>query len=160
MVKKGFDENEKVPQELQTIEWLVRKMDYNFKIPGTNWRFGFDPILGLFPGLGDAISFSISGLLLISMIRHGAEKGVIFKMFSNILLDAVVGSIPILGSIFDLTFKANRRNYLLLLDHQVKGKKVAIPWGWIMGIVVSMVAIVTGLIVGFVYFAYYLISLI
>lgn len=159
MVEGLPEKYKKVPQELQTIEWLVRMMDYNFKIPGTNWKFGIDFILGLFPGLGDGISFLISGLLVLSMVRHGVKKAVIVRMLGNIVLDAVVGSIPLLGNIFDLVFKANKRNYILLLEHQVHGKEVSMPWGWIVGIISTMVVVFLGMFIGFFLILYWIISL-
>lgn len=159
MVETQSNKYKKVPQELQAIEWLVRFMDDKYKIPGTNWRFGLDFILGLIPGLGDGISFMISGLLVLSMVRHGVEKGVVARMLGNIILDALVGSVPILGSIFDLAFKANKRNYMLLMEHQVHGKHYPVPWGKIFGVITTMLIVFIAIFVGFFYVLYWLISL-
>lgn len=108
--------------ELSYIEKMTRLMDTRFRIPFTPYTFGIDPIIGLLPVVGDAISFAISSLLVLSMMRHGVSSGVVIRMIGNILLDLIVGTIPIAGSIFDFIYKANRRNYRLLKKHYKEGK--------------------------------------
>ena len=106
-----------VPAEFKYLDSLSDLLDSRFRIPGTNIRFGLDFLVGLVPFAGDAVTFAFSGLLVISMTRHGASGMVVVKMLGNILLDTLVGSIPVLGDLFDLGFKANRRNYQLLKEH-------------------------------------------
>ena len=77
--------------------------------------------MGLVPGAGDMVSFGVSGVLVITMARYGASGRVILQMLWNIFLDTVVGAIPILGDIFDLYYKANRRNFELLRSHYEEG---------------------------------------
>src|SRR5690606_38688541 len=96
--------------EFQWIDRIAYLMDAQFRIPGTRFRFGLDPILGLFPLVGDAIAYAISAILVLAMARHGVSGKVIVLMIGNILLDVIIGSIPILGSIFDFFYKANSRN--------------------------------------------------
>lgn len=97
-------------------------MDSRFRVPGTNFRFGLDPILGLLPGVGDATSLAVSGLLIFYMTKYGASKKLVLMMAGNSILDAVVGSIPILGTIFDFGYKANEKNMRLLKRHYQEGK--------------------------------------
>jgi len=97
-------------------------MDSKFRVPGTNFRFGLDPILGLFPLAGDVAAYTISSILVLAMARHGASGKVIMMMIGNILLDATLGSIPVLGNIFDFIYKANNRNIRLLKKHYHEGK--------------------------------------
>lgn len=110
------------PADLYWIEEMVRLMDKRFRIPGTRFRFGLDPILGFFPVVGDLTSFAISGGLILYMIRFGVSRKVIILMLLNISVDAIFGSIPILGNIFDFYFKANSRNIELLRRHYEEGK--------------------------------------
>lgn len=94
---------------------LVRFMDDAIAIPGTRFRFGWDAILGAFvPWLGDGISALSHVTLIWSAFRAGLPKVVFARMLLNVAIDALVGSVPILGDLFDATFKANRRNLELL----------------------------------------------
>lgn len=107
---------------LRWVESISKIMDNQFRVPGTNMRFGLDPILGLFPVVGDLASFAVSAGLVLTMARYGVSRKVAILMALNILLDATIGSIPILGNIFDFAFKANERNIRLLRRHYVEGK--------------------------------------
>lgn len=97
-------------------------MDSKFRLPGTNFRFGLDPILGLLPVIGDFTSFAISGGLILYMVKFGASRKVIILMVLNIFLDATIGSIPVIGHVFDFYYKANTRNINLLRKHYQEGK--------------------------------------
>ncbi len=108
--------------ELKWLDQVTGVMDTAFRVPGTNFRFGLDPVLGLIPGVGDAISFGISGALLLVMARHGVSRKVLLMMAGNILLDSTIGAIPILGDLFDAGYKSNRRNLELLRRHYHEGK--------------------------------------
>ena len=113
---------EAYPKEFKLLDKMSDLLDSRFRIPGTNIRFGVDALVGLVPYAGDLLPFAFSGVLVTSMVRNGASGMVILKMLANILLDTLVGSIPILGDIFDIGFKANRRNYQLLKAHYQEGK--------------------------------------
>lgn len=104
------------------ISRLVYLMDEQFRVPGTNFRFGFDPLMNLFPVLGDMTGFLISAGLLMAMAKKGAGNKLVVLMSVNILLDATIGAIPIAGQIFDFFFKANSRNLRLMKEHYVEGK--------------------------------------
>ncbi len=84
------------------------------RVPGTRFRFGLDPVIGLVPGLGDAVGAAFSALILLAGVRLGAPPVVLLRMVGNIALDALVGAVPVLGDAFDFGFKANRRNLALL----------------------------------------------
>jgi hypothetical protein len=116
---------ENTPQndpELRRLEQLATLMDNQFRIPGTNFRFGLDGILGLIPYVGDLSGLLVSGILVRTMAQKGAGIGIILQMMGNILLDAMVGFIPVLGDFFDFGFKANRRNVHLLKKYYASGK--------------------------------------
>jgi len=117
--------SETLPDKQEQFQWLDQVsdlLDSKFRIPLTNIRFGADFLIGLIPYAGDFLSFGISGSLVVAMARHGVGAGVLLRMLWNIALDALVGSIPILGDVFDLTYRANRRNLELLKKHYDKVK--------------------------------------
>ena len=104
-------------RNLNRIRRLSRLMDTAFKIPGTGFRVGLDPIIGLIPGGGDMITTAISAYILILATRFQLPKGILAQMIGNIALEAVLGSVPLLGDIFDAFYKANVRNLTLLENH-------------------------------------------
>lgn len=91
-------------------------LDTALRIPGTRIRFGLDPILGLCPGLGDAIAALIGGYIVWAAVRAGAPRLIVGRMLANVAIDAIVGAVPGLGTIFDVAFKAHRRNARMLAD--------------------------------------------
>ncbi len=97
-------------------------MDSQFRLPGTRFRFGLDPLLGLVPIVGDLSTTAVSVALLLTMLRHGASGAIVVRMALNILIDTVVGGIPILGNVFDFAYKSNERNVALLRRHYAEGR--------------------------------------
>lgn len=96
---------------LRTISWLFDEL---VRIPGTNLRFGIDALTGLIPGSGDLLGGAVSLYALAVASRFGAPASVVLRMALNILIDAMVGAIPLLGDLFDVGWKANRKNVELL----------------------------------------------
>lgn len=131
---------ESVPQ-LQWVDRASDLLDTKFRIPGTDIRFGVDFLLGLFPGAGDLISYGFSGILVITMARHGASPMLAAKMLFNVALDALVGSVPVLGNIFDLFYKANYRNVELMKEFYAEGEHSGSVWPVVIGVIVSLLAI-------------------
>ncbi len=125
-------------------------MDSKFRIPGTNFRFGLDPILGLIPIFGDATAAAISGGLIIYMIRFGVSRRVVFKMLVNVALDATIGSIPVIGWIFDFFYKANSRNIRLLKEHYEEGKHSGSGTSVLITVVVVLVVLIALIVWGLV----------
>ena len=112
----------------QWAEYLVTLLDDRFRIPGTDFRFGLDPIIGiLFPGIGDAVTGAGSVGLLALALRRGVPRVVLFRMILNILVDVLAGALPIVGDIFDAAYKSNRRNLELIREHEDPGSK---PTAW------------------------------
>ena len=102
---------------LAELAQLADLLDTRYRIPGTRWRFGIDAILGLVPGIGDTLA-ALPALYLILRARQlGVPKGLLLRMIANVGIDTVFGSVPIAGNIFDLFFKASRRNVALLRWH-------------------------------------------
>lgn len=121
-------------EELEWVDRVVNVMDDRFRIPGTRIRFGLDALIGLVPWLGDAVSVGISGMLVMAMARHGASGMVLVKMIGNVIIDMIIGAIPLLGDLLDFSFKANRRNLRLLREHYEEGKHQGSAW-WVLGVV-------------------------
>ncbi len=105
------------PPQLERLRTVSRLLDSAFVIPGTRYRFGFDALIGLVPGLGDAVSAIFSGYIILQASRLGAPKSVVTRMISNVAVDTLVGWVPVLGDLFDVAWKANLRNMALLETH-------------------------------------------
>ncbi len=99
------------------FKWLALIMDDLLRLPGTKFRFGLDPIIGLLPGLGDTASAIVSALALIYAARSGVPKILLARMAANILINELVGIVPGVGDAFSFWFKSNVRNYELLKRH-------------------------------------------
>ena len=102
---------------LAQLRGLTRVLDGAITIPGTGIRIGLDPIIGLVPVVGDWIGAALSGWIIIQGARLGASSATLVRMTGNLVLDLVVGSVPVLGDIFDLGFRANDRNLALITAH-------------------------------------------
>ena len=109
-------------ERLRWVERVARLMDSQFRLPGTRFRFGLDPLLGLVPIVGDLSTTAVSVVLLLTMVRYGASGAVVVRMALNILLDTVVGAIPLIGNVFDFAYKSNERNVALLRRHYAEGR--------------------------------------
>ena len=108
------------------IAFLARLMDDQFVIPGTNIRFGLDPLLGLLPGWGDSASALVSAVLILKSARAGVPKIILSRMALNILLNAAIGVIPGLGDAFSFWFKSNAKNYALHQKHAGTAREPAL----------------------------------
>ena len=106
-----------VEERLVRLERLATLMDAALVVPGTNIRFGADAVIGLIPGAGDLVSAAISSLIVLEARRMGAPGHLVARMVGNIAIDGAVGTVPVLGDIFDVAFRANQRNVRLLRKH-------------------------------------------
>jgi hypothetical protein len=105
-------------------KWAVL-LDSAFQVPGTQMRFGIDPIVGLLPGAGDLVTAFFSVMILLHSVRLKVPKVIIARMLLNTGIDLVVGAVPLLGDLFDAGFKANLRNLQLLERHAVPSVRPA-----------------------------------
>ena len=106
------------------LRTLVRLLDSAFVVPGTSFRFGLDPLLGiLFPGAGDVAGGLASTLLFVVAFRNRVPPGVILRMLVNVGVDAVVGAVPLLGDLFDAAYHSNEKNLELLERHAQPGRR-------------------------------------
>jgi len=131
--------------ELKSIEVLAKLMDSQFQIPGTNIRFGLDPLIGLVPGLGDFAGFLVSGYMILICARNGASGFLLARMTLNIIIDATIGSIPIIGDLFDFAYKANKRNLKLMHQHYVEGRHKGGAWKLVVPLLFILFLVIAGL---------------
>jgi Domain of unknown function (DUF4112) len=144
--------DEAVARNLERVAWL---MDRALTIPGTKISVGLDALLGLLPVGGDVVTGIVqAGLVLIALRQYKVPRAIAARMMANVLLDVAVGSIPILGDLFDVGFKANTRNIKLLepyghhptIELQPRGT----PWRYILPIAAVLLIALTLVLIGFI----------
>lgn len=101
-------------KDLERLRAIARLFDQAFAVPGTRWRFGIDALFGLIPGLGDLAGALVAVFALRVARRLGAPAAIQMHMLANVTLDALIGTVPVLGDLFDFAFKAQTRNLALL----------------------------------------------
>src|SRR3954466_1300660 len=105
------------PRELERLRTLSRLLDSAFVIPGTKYRVGLDAIVGLVPGIGDAIGAIFSLYIVFQAARMGVPRATLARMLGNVGVDTIIGEIPLLGDLFDAGFKSNIKNVSLIEQH-------------------------------------------
>lgn len=95
---------------LRRVRFLANLLDEAVEVPGTDYRVGLDPILGILPGAGDTVAAALSLYPVVEAVRLGASKGTVAKMLALVAVDFTVGSVPVLGTVFDAVWKANEWN--------------------------------------------------
>ena len=129
------------------FRWIALLMDNLIRVPGTQFRVGLDPLIGLIPGLGDTGSAMVSALALIQAARQGVPKIVLARMSVNILLNEIIGIVPGIGDAFSFWFKSNARNYELIRKHTAAGgparKSGRGDWIFVVGVLLALVLIVS-----------------
>lgn len=109
---------------LKQVQFLAKVLDEAFVIPGTNQRIGLDSLIGLIPVGGDLLGVALSSLIVYHANKLGVPKSIQSKMWQNIVVDALVGLVPVLGDVVDVTWKANKKNALLLEEHLRREQRV------------------------------------
>ncbi|MEJ2503346.1 MAG: DUF4112 domain-containing protein [Gemmatimonadota bacterium] len=128
----------------RTVAWWL---DRSFRIPGTRLRFGLDPVLGLLPAGGDVVAAIGSGYILYVAWLNGAPRGMIGRMLANVLVDTLLGTVPVLGDLFDAGWQANARNVAMLegwLDAEGPQRRHGLAL--LVGIVLALAALLSGVI--------------
>jgi hypothetical protein len=105
------------PARVERLRRLAVLLDDSIPIPGTRFRIGVESIIGLIPGAGDLAGGAFSLYILLQAARMGVPRPLLVRMGTNLVIDVVVGAVPILGDLFDAGFKANLRNLALLERH-------------------------------------------
>lgn len=105
-------------RQIDQLRQWSRLMDSAYRVPGTQVRFGWDPIVGLVPGLGDLATASLSAVTLYRALRLGVPRVVLIRMVLNILIDLLAGAVPFVGDLFDFAWQSNSMNFALLERHE------------------------------------------
>ena len=129
-------------QRLEVLRRLARLLDSSFAFPGTSFRFGLDPILGLIPGLGDLVS-PLFTLGIIWQARDlGISRVVLMRMVLNVAIDTVIGIVPVAGDLFDFAWKSNEMNLALLEHHAYEERRPSAgDWTFVMTAVAMLLII-------------------
>ena len=104
-------------EALQRLEFLATLLDSAILVPGTKIRFGADAVIGLVPGIGDAITTALSAWIVYEAHRLGVPRRMLVRMIGNVAVDGLFGAVPLVGDLFDVMWRANRRNMRLLREH-------------------------------------------
>jgi Domain of unknown function (DUF4112) len=107
----------------ENLDLLARLLDEWFRVPGTSIRFGLDGIIGLVPGVGDILGGLASTILIVAAWVRGVPYVTLARMVVNVGIEVLLGTIPLLGDAFDIAWKANRRNYALIVRHLEQTRK-------------------------------------
>ena len=131
---------------LERLSWL---MDDLFRIPGLNWRFGLDALVGLIPGFGDTATSLVSFYILVAGVRYRVSKITLLRMGLNLGLDYLVGSLPLVGDLFDAWWKSNNRNVDLLRERATVSGEAAregklSDWLFVGAIVLGLIGLAIG----------------
>lgn len=125
------------------LDYIAAVLDDIFQIPGTKIRFGLDALIGWIPGIGDAMAGTASFLIVFASWQRGARSVTLMRMIANVLLETLVGAIPVAGDIFHVVWKANRRNYRLLMrEREQPGRHTGRDWMFLVVILVIAIAAV------------------
>lgn len=110
----SIDTKASTVRRLRRLSYLL---DNAIPIPGTRYRVGLDPILGLLPGAGDFLGTALSAYIVLEAARIGLPRASLIQMVTNIIFETVLGSVPVLGDVVDATWKANTKNLALVEEH-------------------------------------------
>ena len=132
------------PKTQKMAQWL----DSRFTIPGTNIRFGLDPIISLVPGAGDWLAGMVSSYFILLGVRADLPPYVLLRMGGNVLVDIIIGSVPLLGDLFDVAWKANTRNAELLESYRHDARSTEQHSRWMLwAIAVTLILLIIALLV-------------
>jgi hypothetical protein len=115
--RAGFIGSPSRRERIARLEAVADLLDTAFVIPGTGIRFGVDSMLGLVPGIGDAVTSALSLWIVYEAHQLGARPHIIARMVANIAVDGLIGAVPVVGDAFDVAWRANRKNVRILRQH-------------------------------------------
>lgn len=106
---------------IQRMQTVAKVLDEGMRLPGTNFRFGIDPIVGILPGAGDMVTAGVSLYIVVEAARLGVSQSTLVKMLASIAVDTVGGSVPVIGVVFDAFWKSNKWNVQMALEDLASG---------------------------------------
>jgi hypothetical protein len=133
-----------MPRQLASnehLDYVAALLDDIFRIPGTKIRFGLDALIGWVPGIGGAMTGIASFLIVFASWRRGAKGVTLVRMTANVLLETAIGAIPVAGDVFHVVWKANRRNYRLLIrEREQPGANTRLDWMFLAVLLFAVIA--------------------
>lgn len=136
-------------ERIALARFLADLLDQRFTIPGTSIRFGLDPLLGLIPGIGDAIANLAGSAILLIAAQYRLPKIILLRMGLNVAFNALIGAIPIFGDVFSIWFRSNVRNVRLLERYVSAERQAPTPGDWIfvLAVILGIVLLLIGIFV-------------
>jgi hypothetical protein len=132
---------------LEHLSSLANLLDNSIPVPGTRMRVGLDAIIGLIPGIGDAVGGAASAYIIFQAARLGAPVAVLLRMLLNVGIEVVLGVIPFIGDLFDAGWKANLRNIALLRRTvEARGEAGRSSAAVVIGVGIALLLLVAGLV--------------
>jgi hypothetical protein len=126
---------------LEALRSLKRLLDEAFRVPGTNIRFGWDPIIGLVPWVGDLLTALFSCAIIVQAHRMRIPRVVVVRMLINVGLDVLIGVVPVVGDVADVFWKSNTKNFALLEHHAAEVRPASRgDWLFVIGVLAAVVA--------------------
>ena len=154
-IPEVIEADDKLPPDLLALRRFAMLMDEAVAIPGTNRRIGLDAALGLIPTVGDVIAGVMSAWIIIGALRHRVPMRKVLRMLFNVVLDIIVGAVPVLGDFFDFLFEENMMNMRLLMQYRDRARpprsiaQIAGAAMLVVGVILFVaIAVLTGTIVG------------
>jgi hypothetical protein len=139
---RGGDVNVENARRLEMLRALQRWLDEAFRVPGTSLRFGWDPIIGLVPWIGDVVTAMMSLAIIVHGHRMRLPRVVQIRMLLNVVIDVVLGIVPVIGDAADVVWKSNARNMALIEQHSPRvGPATAGDWLFVIGIAIAVIAV-------------------
>lgn len=134
-------------------ELLAKVLDTAIQVPGTKIRIGLDPLIGLVPGVGDALASFVGSTIIVMASRLQVPKIILFRMSVNLMINGAIGAIPVLGDFFSIWFKSNARNADLLRRHSSSVRKSSTlgDWMFVIAVLAVTLAVTLGAIAGVVW---------
>jgi hypothetical protein len=140
-------------ERLEALRKMQRALDSAFRVPGTNLRFGWDPLIGLVPWAGDFLTAAMSCAIVVSAHQMGVPRTIQLRMLLTIAIDVIVGLVPFLGDAADVFWKANSRNMALLERHATPGSRPSMADRMFVGVVLAALIAIAAAPVLLVYWA-------
>lgn len=141
IIPEVIEADDKLPRDLVALRKFARVMDEAIQVPGTPLRFGLDAIVGLIPGIGDAIGGAMASWIVIAGIRHRVPLRKVLRMLFNVIADMVLGAVPVAGDVFDFLFEENVANMKILLQYRDR-RRPPRTWGEISLAALAVIALV------------------
>jgi Domain of unknown function (DUF4112) len=145
--RRGTQRNEdnRAEARLQRLAWLL---DNSIPLPG-GFKIGLDGLMGLVPGIGDAAGAIMSSYLIYQARRMNAPPALLLRMVGNVLVETVVGAVPLIGDVFDFAFKANQRNVGLLMNFRRDPQRTVTHSRWAVGAFTVVLILALGAVIAF-----------